>query len=101
MVDARLAAARKAWATLHGFLVQKGWRDKATRLLLFDTFVKTCLLYGVAVWGSGVLARDGDMGVDQTRELGAFYCGALRCIMGAHCSVHNEILYILCGRWPL
>ena len=51
MVTAREAAAKKAWGQLLGMLTQRGWRDRAIRLLLFDTFVKTCLLYGCAVWG--------------------------------------------------
>ena len=52
MVAARLTAASRSWGTLMGIMVSRGWRDRAMRLLLFDTYVKTCLLYGAAVWGS-------------------------------------------------
>lgn len=101
MVDARLASARKAWATLRGVLVQKGWRDRTTALLLFDTFVKTCLLYGVPVWGSQVLPRSGEVTTDRTGQVGAFYRGALRSIMGLGRVVRDAVVFVLAGRLPL
>ena len=101
MMSTRLTAARQAWAQLLGILAQRGWRDRAIRLLLLDTYVKTCLLYGCAVWGSTVLSPDGDVRVDRTRAMGVFYRGALRTCMGLGRGVRNEVLHILSGRWPL
>ena len=70
-------------------------------MLLFDTFVKTALLYGVGVWGSYVLPRDGALGPDRTGHVGSFYRAALRGVMGLGRSVRDEILYTLSGRWPI
>ena len=101
MVDTRLASARKAWTALRGVLVQKGWRDRTTALLLFDTFVKTCLLYGVPVWGSHVLPKSGEVAADCTGQVGAFYRGALCLIMGLGRAVRDGVVFILAGRLPI
>lgn len=68
--------------------------------MLFDTFVKTCLLYGCAIWGRHVLPRDLSLSRDGLGPLGPFYRGALRTLLGVG-RVRNEVLYILSGRLPL
>ena len=83
-----------------GVLGQRGWRDRATRLLLFDTFVKTTLLYGCAVWGSHLLPRSCLLSQDYTGSLGTFYRRALRTLLGVG-RVRNEVLYVLSGCLPL
>ncbi len=100
MVDARVGAARVAWRRLQGVLVQHGWRDRATRLVLFDTFVKTTLLFGTAVWGSHVLPSTCQLSRDATGPLGVLYRGALRALLGVG-KLRNEIVYVLSGRLPL
>ena len=66
MLSARLTAAQAAWAKLLGLTTSLGWKDRATCLLLFDTYVRTTLLFGGPVWGMELLRRDGDLAVDST-----------------------------------
>ena len=101
MTSARLVASQKAWGRLIGFLTSLGWRDRATRLLLFDTYVRTCLLYGCPVWGMEFLWRDGDLGRDTTGAFGVFYRRCLCALMGFPFHVRNKVLYVLSGRPPL
>lgn len=100
MVEARKVAATAAWGKLMGVLVQRGWRDRATRLLLFDTYVKTGLLYGCALWGMHVMPAPVSLTRDCTERLGTFYRGSLRALLGVS-RVRNEIVYVLSGRVPL
>lgn len=101
MVAARLSAAQAAWGRLVGQLTTLGWRDRATKLLLFDTYVRTCLLFGGPVWGMEFLRRDGDLSRDCMGKLGVFYRRCLRVLMGVSFSTRNEVLYVLSGRPPL
>ena len=64
MASARLVAARSAWGRLMGIIVSRGWRDRATRLLLFEAYVRSCLLFGVGVWGMELLPASGALDVD-------------------------------------
>ncbi len=52
MMEGRLREARKSWGKLIGSLVARGWQDRATRLALFDAYVRSVLLYGCSVWGN-------------------------------------------------
>ena len=83
-----------------GVLVARGWRDRATRLLLFDTYVRSSLLYGAAVWGSHLLPSTCSLREDCTGRLGSFYRSSLRALLGVG-RIRNEIVYILSGRFPL
>ena len=49
-----------------GIIVSQGWRDRATRLLLFEAYVCSCLLFGVGVWGMELLPASGALDVDAT-----------------------------------
>ena len=51
MREARLVAARRSWGVLRSQITELGWRDRATRLILFEAYVRSVLLYGSAVWG--------------------------------------------------
>ena len=64
--SARLVAAQKGWGKLLGTITSLGWRDRATRLLLFEVYVRSTLLYGGAVWGPAFLPRSGNMTRDWT-----------------------------------
>ena len=101
MISARLTAAQATWAKLIGLISGLGWRDRATRLLLFDTYVRSSLLYGCPVWGMEFLRRDGGLAVDTTGPFGVFYRRCLRSLMGLPHTLRNEILYVLSGRPPL
>ena len=101
MISARLTATQATWAKLIGLISGLGWRDRATRLLLFDTYVCSSLLYGCPVWGMEFLWRDGGLAVDTTGPFGVFYRRCLRSLMGLPHTLRNEVLYILSGRPPL
>ena len=64
MASPRLVAARSAWGRLMGIIVSRGWRDRATRLLLFDAYVRSCLLFGVGLWGMELLLASRALDVD-------------------------------------
>ena len=101
MTTARLTAAQAAWAKLLGFLTAHGWKDRVTRLLLLDTYVRTTLLYGAPVWGMEFLDREGNVARDTTGGFGVFYRRCLRSLLGLPRTVRNEILYVISGRPPL
>ena len=52
MLRHHLCEGRKAWGRLMGKLVSRRWQDRATRLVLYDTFVRSVLLYGCSVWAT-------------------------------------------------
>ena len=78
MIDARLAAARKVWTWLVGMVTQWGWRDRATRLLLLDVYVRSSLLYGAATWGVHLVAVDCALTRDHSGTIGVFLQGLTR-----------------------
>ena len=64
--SARLVTVQKGWGKLLGTITLLGWRDRATRLLLFEVYIWSTLLYGGVVWGPAFLPRSGDMSRDWT-----------------------------------
>ena len=84
-----------------GFLVSRGWRDRATRLLLFEVFVRSCLPYGAGVWGVALLPASGSLREDMTGQFGVFYRRCLRALLGVHGHLRSEIVYVLSARLPL
>ena len=102
MLQHRLGEARRAWGRLMGKLVSKGWQDRATRLVLFDAYVRSVLLYGSAVWGNSFVHGDtGALVVGPSEELGIFYRRCLRTLLGVGSHVRNEVVYALTGRLPV
>ena len=61
MIRHRLLEARKAWGRLMGKLISRGWQDRATRLVLYDVFVRSVLLYGCTVWGTTFVRENGEL----------------------------------------
>ena len=61
MLHARMKAAALAWGKLVGTITSLGWKDRATRLVLGDAFMRSSLLFGGPVWGMSVLAPGHDM----------------------------------------
>ena len=49
-----------------GIIISRGWRDRATRLLLFEAYVRYCLLFGLGVWGMELLPASGALDKDAT-----------------------------------
>ena len=101
MVDARMVKAKQAWHVLQGKLISLGWRDRSTRIALFEAYVRSVLLYGCSVWGVTKLDGKGRIGVDCTGELGTFYRSCLRSILNVSHTTRNSILYVLAGKPPL
>ena len=83
-----------------GHLLFLGWQDCATRLLLFDVFVRTSLLYGVPVWGMAYLPQHGGVEWDWMGWLGVFYWRCLHTLLGVSRATYNEVLYVLSGWGP-
>ena len=81
MVDARMVKAKQVWHMLQGKLINLGWRDRSTRIVLFEAYVISVLLYGCSVWGVTKLDGKGRIGLDCTGELRAFYRSCLRSIL--------------------
>ena len=71
------------------------------RLLLFDIFVRTSLLYGGPVWGMAYFPASGDLARDCMGCMGVFYRRCLRSLLGFSRNTHNQVLYVLSGRRPL
>lgn len=65
MAAARLAKAKGAQRQLVTLMQAKGWQDKWMRLVLYNVYVRTALLYGCAVWGSTLLRADGSVASDR------------------------------------
>ena len=101
MVDARMVKAKQAWHMLQAKLISLGWRDRSTKIILFEAYVRSVLLYGCSVWGVTKLDRKGRIGVDCTEELGTFYRSCLRSILNVSHTTRNSILYALAGKPPL
>ena len=101
MVDARMVKAKQAWQVLQGKLISLGWRDRSTRIEIFEAYVRSVLLYGCSVWGVTKLDGRGRVGVDCTGELETFYQSCLRSILNVGHTTRNSILYVLAGKPPL
>ena len=84
-----------------GTITSLGWCDHATRLLQYDIYVCTCLLYGGALWGMAFLSPDGDLVQDCMGAFGVFHRRCLWALMGVSHLFRNDILYVVSERVPL
>ena len=101
MVDARMVKAKRAWHVLQDKLVSLEWRDRSTRIVLFEAYVRSVLLYGCSFWGVTKLDGKGRIGVDCTGELETFYRSCLRSILNVSHTIWSSILNVLAGKPPL
>ena len=101
MVQTRITKAKAAWGGLQGKLNSLGWRDRSTKLALFEAYVRSVLLYGSAIWGTDKLDAKARIGVDCTGEMGTFYRSCLRSLLGVSYMTRNTILYVVAGKPPL
>ena len=77
------------------------WDIVWTRLVLFDVYVRTCLLFGAPVWAPKPLV---DMFPGESRDLqglGVLHRRGLRQFMGAPADVRTAILHVASCRAPL
>ena len=100
MVAARVKASAKAWGRLVGTLTTLGWKDRATRLVLGDAFVRSTLLFGGPVWGANVVHADHDIVNNDAPLIDLVYRRILRQLMGLGPRVPRDLLYILSCRFP-
>ena len=63
--------------------------------------MRSVLLYGCPVWGSGLLDDWGWIDRDCTGALRVFYSNCLRSLLGVSWDLRNEILFVLSARVPL
>ena len=101
MVETRLVKVKQAWTVLQGKLISLGCRDRSTRLALFESYVRSVLLYECSVWGVTKLDRKGKTGVDCTGELWHILGSFLKSILNVNHSIRNSVLYVLSGKPPL
>ena len=95
MMEKRLQAAKSSYQALHELLVRRGLRNMTTRLLLFDTYVRTTLLFAAPAWAAIALASNGTVRGDYTGKIGTFHRRKLRTILQVGTNIRNEIIYIL------
>ena len=98
ITDVLIQKAKSAWAGLQSKLVTLGWRDKSTKIALFEAYVRSMLLFGSAIRGVKKLDMRGYIGEDATGEFGTFYGSCLYSILGVSHTTRNSILYILAGK---
>ena len=84
-----------------GVVTSLGWRDRATRLLLLEAYVRSCLLFGSSVWGVEFLGSSPSVATASLGSLDVFYRRTLRSMMGLPATLRNELVYVLTGRFPL
>ena len=101
MVDARMVKTKQAWQVLQGKLISHGWRERSNRIVLFEAYVRSVLLYGCSIWGVTKLDVRGRVGVDCTGELGTFYWLCLRSILNVGHTTRNSLLCVLARKPPL
>ena len=101
MVETRLVKANQAWTVLQSKLISLGWKDRSTRIVFFEAYVRSVLLYGCSLWGVMKLDGKGTVRVDCTRELGTFYRSYLRSLLNISHTIRNSVLYILAAKPPL
>lgn len=94
--ETRVAAAKRAALALHHRCSDLPLHDPVIRAHLFDALVVSVLLYGVELWGPGVLCSATGMEACERvqRE-------ALRNILGVRESTPGHVLLGECGRFPL
>ena len=63
--------------------------------MLYEVYVKSCLMYGAAVWGKELMPRSGRLDVDSTGPFGVFHRACLRSLLGVKGHLRNEIVYVL------
>lgn len=72
----------------HGILCWVG-RTGLLRLVLFQAYVSSVLLYRCAAWGSNKSDKYGRLDVDVTEPFGMFYQSCLRSLMGVGRHLQN------------
>ena len=81
--------------------MQAGWHDKWLRIMLYNVFVRSVLMYGCVVWGEHLVAPGVNWCEDRTGKFGTHHRKSLRAILGIGRDVRNEIVYVLACEWPL
>ena len=90
---------------MYGILVEKltklGFKDKRTKLILYDCYVRSVLLFGSNVWGTFLLSDTLPIIKDKEGKFGVFHRKCLRQMVGIPKYVRNEVVYLLCVSTPL
>ena len=81
-------------------MISLSWRDKNTRILIFEVYVRSVLLYRCSIWGVKFDGR-GRVGIDCTGELGTFYQSFLISVLNVGHTTRKSILYMLFVKPPL
>ena len=64
-------------------------------------YICSSLLYGAAMWGVDLVARNGNLSHNCCGSMGVFYRRLLRATLSLHHRARNEIVYVLSRCLPL
>ena len=101
MIAARAVAAQRSWSALQAKLSALQWKDRGTKLALYETYVRSVLLYGSPLWGVQRLDKKLRVGEDLTKDLGNFYRSCMRSILQVKRDIRNSLLYVIAAKHPL
>ena len=57
MADNRLLKGKQSYGILLEKLVRLGFKDKRTKLILYDCYVRSVLMFGCNVWGVNLISQ--------------------------------------------
>lgn len=78
-----------------------GWRTPWTRLVLYDVYVRTVLLFAAPVWAPGGLQSSFPEEPPLLRPLGVLYRRGLRLLVDVPIDTRTSVLYTVTCRPPL
>ena len=101
MLDACANAACKSWSMLLAKLWALQWRDRGTKLTLFESYLYSVMLFGSALWGVTKLDGKARIGVDCTGELCPFYKSCTRSLLRVARDFRDLLLYVIAAKHQL
>ena len=83
------------YSVILGKLAKLGFKDKRTKLILYDCYVRSILLFGSNIWGTRLLANNIPLHLDKEGKFGVFHRKCLRQLVELPRYVRNEVVYLL------
>ena len=101
MVQATVTRAAAAFSRLCGYLGVLGWSTPHTRLVLFDVYVRSTMLFAAPVWAPLAVGTTFPGESAALEALHVLYRRGLRLMVGAPCDTRTSVLYTITARPPL
>jgi hypothetical protein len=102
MLSHTITKAKSALGSLCEFVGSQRWTVPWTRLVLYDVFVRTVMMYGAPAWAPQYL--EGASAPNTRTPLGQLsvtYRQGLRTLLHIPRDIRVEALYVLTLRWPV